>query len=228
MVVVGGSSGVGLAIARRASSAGARLTLLARNLTKLETAARTLANAEVRSMDLVRPETITSAIEGIGVVDHLVVTAGTFSPASIAASDPSHWRSILEERLIGPLLIVKLLSPRIASSIVLFSGVISRRPGPGCAVLAAATAGVESAVRALSLELAPVRVNAVAPGMLDTPMLDKALSHAKAQVCAEVAAKLPVRRVGTGDDAAEAALFLMSNSYMSGACIEIDGGSHLI
>jgi NAD(P)-dependent dehydrogenase (short-subunit alcohol dehydrogenase family) len=228
VAVVGGSSGVGLAIAALSFSAGARVTLLARELGKLRSAAQQVGQADVRSIDLRRPETIAPAVGDLGVVDHLVVTAGTFRPARIATSDPADWRGILEERVIGALSLIKLLAPRLTSSIVFFSGAISRKPVVGCTVLAAAAAAIEGAMRGLALELAPIRVNAVAPGMLDTPMLDELLAADKTRVCAGVAQKLPVGRIGTAHDAAGAALFLMTNPYMSGATLEIDGGSHLI
>jgi NAD(P)-dependent dehydrogenase (short-subunit alcohol dehydrogenase family) len=88
--------------------------------------------------------------------------------------------------------------------------------------------GVEGAVRALAVELAPVRVNAVAPGAIDTPMLDRALGADKEVRTAAMAARLPARRVGSATDAAEAVLFLMTNRFMTGATLEIDGGAVLV
>jgi NAD(P)-dependent dehydrogenase (short-subunit alcohol dehydrogenase family) len=228
VAIVGGSSGVGLAIAVLAIAAGARVTLLARNPDKLRLAAQKVATPLTRSVDLCIPESIVGAVSALGSVDHLVVTAGTFHPAPISASDPADWRAILEERLIGTLSFVKQLDGKLTRSIVLFSGAISRRPVMGCTVLAAAAAAVEGAARGLALELAPIRVNTVAPGMLDTPMLDGVLGSQKSQVCDETARKLPSRRIGTARDAADAALFLMTNTYMTGATLRIDGGSQLI
>ena len=228
VAIVGGSSGVGLALARRVTALGAQAILLARDAGKLKAAADEVPRSEVRCLDLRRPETLAPALAALGSVAHLVVTAGTFNPSPVADSEPDDWRSILEERLIGPLSVIRLLASRITTSIVLFSGTIGRRPAPGCALLAAATAGIEGAARTLALELAPVRVNVVAPGMLDTPMLDKVLSSQKSRICADLATRLPARRIGTADDAAGAALFLMTNSYMTGSTVEIDGGGQLI
>lgn len=228
VAVVGGSSGVGLAIATRAGACGALVTLLGRDPARLESAAAIAGAAEVRELDLRRPETLAPAVAGMAQLSHLVITAGTFNPAPLADSGSEDWRGIFEERLIGPLTLIQLLAARITGSIVLFSGTLARRPSAGCVPLSAAVAGVESAARALALELAPVRVNAVAPGMLDTPMLEKALSSSKDRICGEVAARLPARRIGTAEDAAGAALFLMTSAYMTGATIEIDGGAHLL
>lgn len=228
VMVVGGSSGIGLAVAEAAARQGAGLILAGRDPAKLEAAAARAGGAKTVSIDLRRLDSVLAAAEGIERVDHLVITAGGFAPAALEASTPDDWRGVLEERLIGPLALVKALGPRIAGSITLFSGTIAQRPFPGSAILAAAASGVESAVRALALELAPVRVNAVAPGMVDTPMLDGVLGAGKADAIAATAARLPARHVGTADDIAQAVLFLMANRYMTGKTIEIDGGAPLI
>jgi NAD(P)-dependent dehydrogenase (short-subunit alcohol dehydrogenase family) len=201
---------------------------LGRDATKLQSAASQVQNARVRTIDLKNTETIPVSLANMDVVDHLVVTAGTYSEVPLASTGPTEWRAVLEERLIGPLYIIKILASQITESIVLFSGTMARRPTAGSAILAAAAAGVENVVRALSLELSPVRVNAVVPGMVDTPMLDGVLASNKQQVVADMTAKLPAKRIGTPDDAAHAALFLMTNPFMTGTSIVIDGGGVLI
>jgi NAD(P)-dependent dehydrogenase (short-subunit alcohol dehydrogenase family) len=229
VVIVGGSSGVGLALAAQSARAGARLTLLARDLSKLQAAAAPFGDdAQVRSVDLRRSETLAPALEGLGAVDHLVITAGSFRPALLNASRADDWRAVFEERLVGPLGLIQALAPTLKRSIVLFSGTIARRPSAGFIALAAAAAGVEAATRALALELAPIRVNAVAPGMLDTPLLDEILGEQKTALIKATAERLPARHVGTARDASSAALFLMTNPYMSGATVRIDGGSLLV
>lgn len=228
VAIIGASSGVGLALAGSAAAAGARLTLFGRDMPKLRSASRSIPNADLRYLDLHDASSIGRALLDIPDVDHLVITAGTFALTPFADTHVEQWRSIVEERIIGPLTLIKTLAPKIRRSIVLFSGGIARRPVPGCAVLAAAVAGVEGLARALSLELAPIRVNVVAPGALDTPMIDKVLGPHKDQAFSHMAASVPARRVGTADDAAHAALFLMTNVYMTGAMIEIDGGAKLV
>jgi NAD(P)-dependent dehydrogenase (short-subunit alcohol dehydrogenase family) len=228
IVIVGGSSGVGLALARQCDASGANLTLMGRDSGKLEVAARTLQRASTRSIDLRDAESLTAAFADLPRADHLVITAGTYETATLATSEPADWRQVLEERLIGPLLIIKSLAPTLTKSIVLFSGTVARRPLPGSTLGSIAIAGVESAVRALALELAPLRVNAVAPGAIDTPMLAGAMGANKETACAAMAARLPARRIGAPDDAADAVLFLMGNPFMTGAVIEIDGGAAVI
>jgi NAD(P)-dependent dehydrogenase (short-subunit alcohol dehydrogenase family) len=229
VVIVGGSSGVGLALAAQCARAGARLTLLARDIAKLRDAAGGLVgDVQVRSVDLRRSETISPAVEKLGAVDHLVITAGSFRPAVLSASHADDWREVFEERLIGPIGLIQALAPTLKRSIVLFSGTIARRPSAGFVALAAAAAGVEAATRALALELAPIRVNAVAPGMLDTPLLDAVLGAQKTALINATAQRLPAKCVGRAADAASAGFFLMNNPYMSGATLQIDGGSVLV
>src|SRR5438874_2111087 len=115
VVIVGGSSGMGLALAKLLGSAGARLTLLGRDAAKIKGIAQRIGNAEGRTFDLRRAETIPPALEGVGDVDHLVITAGTTGPMPLATSGPEQWRGVVEERLIGPLTVVKTLAPRLKS-----------------------------------------------------------------------------------------------------------------
>lgn len=228
VVIVGGSSGMGLALAKLLVAAGARLTLVGRDAAKVKGVAMEIGNAEGRSLDLRRAETIPPAFDGISDVDHLVITAGTTGPMPLASTGPDQWRGPLEERIIGPLTIIKALAPRLKTSIVMFSGTGARRPTAGRVATAAAAGGVENMVRSLALELSPIRVNAVLPGMVDTPMLEGVLGEHKAKVTADTAAKLPAKRIGQPEDPAQAAIFLMTNPFMNGTSIVIDGGGLLI
>jgi NAD(P)-dependent dehydrogenase (short-subunit alcohol dehydrogenase family) len=228
VLVVGASSGMGRAVANHAAAAGARLTLMGRNARRLEPVAKEIGGAEIREIDLRREETVPLAVEGIADVSHLVVTAGTYGVALVAYSEPDDWRGIVEERLIGPLFLIKSLGPRLTRSITLFTGSTVRRPSPGAVLPTAALGGVEAMVRALAVELAPVRANAIAPGIVDTPLLDTVLGEAKDEVVRASAACLPARHVGTPDDAASAAMFLMTNPFITGATIALDGGGTLV
>lgn len=228
VVIVGGSSGVGLALADQVRQMGARVTLMGRDRAKLDAAAASVGGADIRTIDLRRPDAVAEAVRGLAPAEHLVITAGTYGRSVIAESGPDDWRAILEERVIGPLTMVKAMAPTLTGSIVLFSGTVARRPLPGSTLPSIAIAGVESAARALALELAPIRVNCVAPGAIDTPMLSSALGANKDAATSAMAARLPARRIGAPADAAQAALFLMTNPFMTGAVIEIDGGAAVI
>ena len=227
VLVVGASSGMGRGVALHAAEAGARLTLMGRDAGRLEAVAAE-TGGEIRTIDLRREETVPLAVEGLADVDHLVVTAGTYGVHPVAKSRPSDWREILEERLIGPLFLIKSLGSRLTRSITLFTGSTVRRPTAGAVLPTAALGGVEAMVRALAVELAPVRANAVSPGIVDTPLLDTVLGSAKAEVVKASRESLPARHVGTPDDAASAAMFLMTNPFVTGTTIELDGGGTLV
>jgi NAD(P)-dependent dehydrogenase (short-subunit alcohol dehydrogenase family) len=124
--------------------------------------------------------------------------------------------------------LIRCLASSITTSIVLFSGTVARRPLHGSVWPSIAAAGVEGAVRSLALELAPVRVNAVAPGAIDTPLLTRVLGPDKEKRAAALAARLPVGRIGTPRDAAAAVLFVMTNPFVTGTTLEIDGGATLV
>ena len=227
VVIVGGSSGMGLALAGRAARAGARLTLMARDPDKLASAARAVGGADVRVLDLRREATVLAACEDVGAVDHLVVTAGEYRPATFAETGPEEWRGMLEERLIGPLLLVRRLGP--TTSIVLVSGTVSRRILPGSTWATIALSGVEAAVRALAVELAPVRVNGIVPGAVDTPLLARGRTGAEREdLKASIAARLPAKRVGAPEDIAQTGMFLLTNPFITGETILVDGGAVLV
>ena len=228
VVVVGGSSGVGLAVAMRAARHGAAVTLLARDPAKLGEAARLVRAARFIPFDLRAVDTIPMVARSLGAVDHLIICAGVYHAATLEASTVEDWRGVLDERLVGPLALIKALGPAIGSSIVMFSGTVARRPLPGSVWHSIVASGMESAVRALAVELAPLRVNAVAPGAVDTPMLARALGSQKDERLARLAATLPARRIGAAEDIADVVLLAMTNPFMTGTTIEIDGGAVLV
>jgi NAD(P)-dependent dehydrogenase (short-subunit alcohol dehydrogenase family) len=228
VAVVGGSSGVGLALAGLTADQGARVTLLARDAARLATASAASPGSAGLTMDLRRPEAMGEVAAALGQVDHLVICAGVYRPASLTGSGVDQWRELLEERLVGPLALIKALGSAITGSITLFSGTVARRPLPGSIWHSIAAAGMESAVRALSLELAPVRVNALAPGAIDTPMLRALLAPDADAAIARMAERLPVRRIASAEDVARAVLLAMTNPFITGTTIAIDGGAVLV
>jgi NADP-dependent 3-hydroxy acid dehydrogenase YdfG len=141
VLVVGASSGMGRGVALHAAQAGARLTLMGRDAGRLEAVAGE-TSGEIRTIDLRREETIAPSVEGLTSVDHLVVTAGTYGVALVAESCPDDWRGIIEERIVGPLLLVKALGDRLTRSITLFTGSTVRRPSAGAVLPTAALGGV--------------------------------------------------------------------------------------
>jgi NAD(P)-dependent dehydrogenase (short-subunit alcohol dehydrogenase family) len=228
VVIIGGSSGIGLATAKQAKEAGANLFLLSRNAERLRDAAEMIGGATQIVSDIAAPQP--SIFAGIDRIDHLLITAGTVHLQSLKDQSAADLSKVLSERLIGPLLAIKAALPLLhpASSITMTSGQFASRPAAIGAVVAAAVAAVESAVRALAIELSPMRVNAVSPGWVDTPLLDGLMGEAKRQVLEQTASTLPSRNIGRPEDIAEAILFLMANRFVTGEVLHIDGGGRLV
>jgi NAD(P)-dependent dehydrogenase (short-subunit alcohol dehydrogenase family) len=230
VVVVGGSSGIGLETARLALAAGASVTIAGRSEDRLRRAAADLGGA-VRSVvaDVTDDGSVKALFDGETRVDHVFLPAGELKPGSgdVLGADLSALRSILESRLLGVVHVVRRARPKMAGgSITLVSGLYANRPAPGAALGAAAVAAIDGMTRALALDLAPIRVNAVAPGLIDTPLWDS-FGPQREAILAQATA-LPVGRIGRPGEVAAAVLFLMSNGFVTGTVLAIDGGGSLV
>lgn len=230
VVIFGGSSGIGLAAAAQAKRLGATLTLVGRSREKLNRASDALRGAGIAVADIADRAAVEHVFVGMERVDHLVITAGTFNPGRIADSDPDALLRTLDERIAGPMYAIKAALPILAKrgSITLMGGQLSDRPtGNGVALIAAAVRGVEALAGALAQELKPIRVNVVAPGFTDTPLFDVLGDQSKAFL-QQVAEGLPVGRVGRAEEIGSAILFMMTNTYVNGEVLHIDGGGRLV
>jgi NAD(P)-dependent dehydrogenase (short-subunit alcohol dehydrogenase family) len=232
LVIVGGSSGIGLETARLALAEGAAVTIAGRSEERLRKAVQILGgSAKIRSVvaDVTNEASIQALFECGPRVDHVFLPAGELQPGSIdvLSADANTLRATLESRLLGIAYVVRNARPKMtAGSFVLMSGLYAHRPGRGGAFAAAAVAAVEGMTRALALDLAPLRVNAVAPGLIDTPLWD-AFGSQRDAILGSCAA-LPVGRAGTPAEIAEGVLFLMSNGFITGTVVPIDGGGSLV
>jgi NAD(P)-dependent dehydrogenase (short-subunit alcohol dehydrogenase family) len=227
VVITGGSSGIGCATAEAALEAGAaRVVLAARDPSRLEAARAALGDrAEPHVLDVTDEAAAAAAFAAIGTFDHLVTAAAGTYRGRIAQTDTAAARALFEAKYWGQHHCLKHAAGRVRCSVTLFSGWISRKPMEGTATLAAIDAAIEALARVASLELAPVRVNAVTPGMIDTPLWGARLSAAAQRAHFErVGAALPVGRAGTARDVAQAVLFLMTNGFVTGAVLDVDGG----
>ncbi|WP_442808533.1 SDR family oxidoreductase [Trinickia soli] len=230
VVVVGGTSGIGLAVARDVAHAGAEVTLVGRDEARLRHASGAIGGARQRIGDLREPASFPALFEALPRVDHLVITAGTASLKTLRDSTPDDLRQMLTERLVGPLSMVRAALGNFSAtgSIVLTSGLLADRPIRTGAMLAGAVAAVEAVVRALALELAPIRINAVSPGLVDTPLLDAFFGEGKEQALASAAAALPTGRIGRPDDIAQAVRVLLTGGFITGEVLHVDGGGRLV
>jgi NAD(P)-dependent dehydrogenase (short-subunit alcohol dehydrogenase family) len=232
VVVVGGSSGIGLAVARQALAAGARVTLMARSADRLQAAARTLVErVAIVPVDVTDAHAVQVAFDGIERPDHVYLAAAGFVGGSVLETPLPQLRAAFEARIWGAVHVVRAVAPRMqerGGSFVFTGGVSTDRPAPGAWPTAVATSAAEQLARCLALELAPLRFNAVAPGWTDTPMWDGLLGEAKAATFASVAGRLPTGRIASADEVAQAVLLLMGNASINAEVLHVDGGHRLV
>ena len=234
ILVIGGSSGMGLAIARAAVVAGARVMIAARDEARLARAAAQAGGAATpHRLDITDERAVAAFFDSMDhPIDHLVVTAhassvvtgaiDTLAGMSIAAA-----RAFMETKFWGPFVVAKHGQRRLAprGSIVLFSGAAgARKLLPNHAAIGATNGAVEAFARQLAREIAPRRVNVIAAGLVRTPAYDGLTEEARERMYADYERTSLVGRVGRPEDIAEAAIYLMSSPYVTGQVHEIDGG----
>lgn len=231
VVVIGGTSGIGLATAERQLSEGREVVVTGRSKERLDTAVRKLgAGARGASVDAADEAAVRDFFAGLGRVDHVVVAvtgstaAGAFPSLAIA-----DLRAAAEGKLIAQTVAAQaaLTALRPGGSLTFVTAGSSGAAMPGTAGLAAVNAAVEAMVPVLAVELAPLRVNAVAPGIIDTPWWDWMDAEARRQTFDAYADRAPAGRVGRPEDVADAIGFLIANTFTTGAVLPVDGGSRL-
>ena len=229
ILVVGGTSGIGLATALAARRAGARVVVAARSEDGLRRAREADPALETLAVDMMGPE-LPAAVEDLGPLDHLVVTAADAVVGRIADLDEARARQVLASKVWGPCRVLRAALPHLSpeGSVTLFSGAASQRASPGFALGSAVNAAVEALAVSLAAELAPLRVNAVRPGIIDTPVWSERVPELRAQVFGTLVPRLPSARAGTAEEVAGAVLYLMTSRYTTGTILTIDGGYLLL
>jgi NAD(P)-dependent dehydrogenase (short-subunit alcohol dehydrogenase family) len=229
VVITGGASGIGLAVARRVAAAGGRVLLAGRNTDRLNAARDEIGMsvADTLVLDVTDEAAVAAAFAGAGALDHIVAAAAGSVRGPLVELETAKARVLFEWNFWGQYYCIKygapILNPK--GSIVLFSGWISRKPMVGTSTLAAVDAAIEALARVVSLEVAPIRVNAISPGMIDTPLWRARLSEPEQRsFFARVGARLPVGRAGLPDDIAHAVQFLLENGFTTGSVVDVDGG----
>jgi NAD(P)-dependent dehydrogenase (short-subunit alcohol dehydrogenase family) len=233
IVMLGGSSGIGLATAQAAARDGASVVIASSRKTRVDEALTALpVGAEGHVVDLADAKSIQDLFARLGGFDHLVLTAGqALLLGSLASTDVEAARRVFEVFYWGAYLAAKYGSGsiRLGGSIVFTSGLAAQRPPlPGWALVASVKAAIEGLTRALAVELAPIRVNAVSPGLVKTPLWAGMAESDRETLYRQRAEKLPVRHVGEPEEIAEAYLYLMRQSYGTGQIIVVDGGAMFV
>ena len=251
VVVVGGSSGIGRQLATDAATAGARVVLAGRNPEKVAASLRTataaaigggsaaggeatasgaasmeVAGIEVAAMDLADEASIAALAQRVGAVDYLVSVANASANGPLNALERDDVLAAFDAKVIGAILLAKHFGPRFAEggSMLLFSGIVGWRPSAGKTVTAATNGAVSFLASALAVELAPIRVNALSPGIIDSGAWD-GLGEGKQKLFEKTAATVPARRVGTLADISSAALLTLTNPFITGETLHVDGGA---
>ena len=223
VVVVGGSSGIGLATAELAKREGAEVVIASRNAERLQAAADKIGAKAIQT-DITSDDSVAALFRQCGTVDHVVVTAAQLKTGPFKTVSMDDVRSTMDGKFWGAWRCARVAEIRTGGSLTLVSGFLSVRPRPNSAIVGAANGALESLTRALALELAPVRVNCVSPGIIDTPIRAAMPEAARRDMLAKTAAALPVGRVGLGEDIAQQILAFMTNGFATGSIVYLDGG----
>jgi NAD(P)-dependent dehydrogenase (short-subunit alcohol dehydrogenase family) len=232
VVIVGGSSGIGLAIAEEVALQGAEVVIVSSNAARVQEAIKSIGGeARGEAVDVSDEKAVEIFFTNLGAFDHLVFTAGdSLQLHELAETDLKQARGAFELRYWSALATVKYGSRQIRKdgSIVLTTGVAGRRPHSGWVIAASVCGTIEALTRALAIELAPIRVNAVSPGVVRTNLWQNMSSSEREQFFESVGKRLPVGRVGEAHDIAQAYLFLMREGFGTGQTVVVDGGAVLV
>ncbi|HEY7603973.1 MAG TPA: SDR family oxidoreductase [Gaiellaceae bacterium] len=226
VVIVGGTAGIGLALARRYAGDGRRVVITGRDAGRAREVAATVtgtAGVEARGFDLAEPAAIDDALAGVDRVDRLVLAAIERDDNAVREYDVARATRLVTLKLVGYTEVVHALAPRLGdeASILVFGGLAMMRPYPGSTTVTTVNGGVSSMVRSLAIELAPVRANAIHPGIVgDTP----AWSGKPPAVLEAVRARTPLGRLVMTDEIVDAAAFLLENGAVNGVNLPVDGG----
>ena len=229
IVVIGGTSGIGLATAVQARAAGASVWAASRSEDKIQAASAAYPDIQFSQVDTHDPEGLSALFKSIGTIDHIVgaATGATRTNGPFMSQSDEQFRAAFD-KFWGYTHVVRQGVPHLVedASITLVSGTPARKCNPGMISVSCTGCAVEGFVRALTPELAPIRINGVAPGIIDTPMFDH-FGEKKAATLDAIGANFPLGRVGQPEEVAEAILLCMSNTYMTGVVIDVDGGALL-
>src|ERR1700742_2617084 len=229
ILVVGRGSGIARAVALRARSEGARVIVAGRDRAKLANSYDD-PGISADTIDITDDQSIAALADRVGRVDHVVSTASARARGKLADLQRQALQQSFDTKVIGPTMLAKHFASQInpGGSFVLFSGVHAFKLNVGYLGVGITNGAVDFLARWLAVELAPLRVNAVSPGVIDTGAWDALGAEAKRDYFEHIGSRNPARRIGTTDDIAGAVLFAMTNTFMTGMTLRVDGGEPLI
>lgn len=231
IVVVGGATGLGRATAELAAQDGAQVIIASRSAEKLAKAAAEMGHGvDDRPVDMTDEAGVKAWAADLPEIDYLVISASSAAHGPFATAETGPLRAMFDAKFFGPYITAREVLPKIRAggAIALFSGVLSRKPGENCAGLGAVNGAVEALTRAMALELGPnVRVNCISPGMVRTEAYSGMPDDQREAMYKSTGASLPVGRVGYPEEIGALTLGCLTNGYMTGQVIDVDGG-HMI
>jgi NAD(P)-dependent dehydrogenase (short-subunit alcohol dehydrogenase family) len=229
VLVIGRGSGLARAIVLAARDEGAQVVAAGRDQEGLGAAYEGEPDVSTELVDLNDEASIAALGERLGTIDHVVSTASARARGRLADLDRDAVRVSFDTKVIGPLMLAKHLAPRMGKggSFVIFSGVAAAKIAVGTMAVAITNAAADTLARSLALELAPIRVNAISPGVIDTGAWDAFGPQGKADYFADISSRNPAGRIGTIEDIAQGVLFALTNRFLTGQTLHIDGGEPL-
>jgi NAD(P)-dependent dehydrogenase (short-subunit alcohol dehydrogenase family) len=231
VVLIGGSAGIGLETARRAKAEGAEVILTGRNPDRLSAAGAEVGAQGTAAFDASDAPAVARFFHDLtGPIDHVMVTAGAPAYGPLLQMDSEQVRQALSDRVVVALLIARSAAGKMrpGGSFLFIGGTGGRRIGHGIGIASAVTAALPPFVAALALELAPIRVNLIAAGFVDTPLSASLLGDRLQERREELRSKLPIGRVVAPVDVAALAVHIMTNTALTGATYDIDGGQQFV
>jgi len=229
VLVVGGSSGIGLGTAKVAKDAGAHVTIVGRSAERLAEAAKQIGGGvEQAVLDATDDVAVEKFFADSGTWDHVVLTVGKGGRGLIQKLDMQTALKAMDDKFWAYFRVARAAKIREGGSLTFVTGSLGQKAAPSASMLCATNAAVEGLMRGLALDFAPTRVNAVSPGPIDTPLWDQFDDERRKAHRAHVEATLPARRMGQPEDVGEAIVMLMGNKFTTGVVLQVDGGSMLV
>jgi len=225
VLVVGGSSGIGAAVAKAFAALGAHVTIAARDRKKLDASAAEIGQG-VRTavLDITRDDDVAAFFATAGTFDHVVISAAQTPTGPVRGLELDDAYAAMDSKFWGAYRVARAVRINEGGSLTFISGFLSVRPSKSSVLQGAINAALEALARGLALELSPVRVNTVSPGLIATPLWSKLEASAREAMYESASARLPARRVGQPEDVANAVVYLATTPYATGSTVRVDGG----